>query len=96
MTRVLLISIRFHRRIYIYLNVLNMGRLRVDLRYLVDTESSIFLFTVRLISYAVFNFRYSYMSGDKFFPYFNILLFIFVFSMVILIFSSNLMGMILG
>ena len=94
--RVLLISLSYRSNIYFFLNVFNLSGLRADVRYLIDIESSVFLFTVRLIRYAVFRFSYSYIALDKFFQYFNILLFMFVFSMVTLIFSSNLMGIILG
>lgn len=96
MVRVLLIILSYNRSIYIFINVFSIGGLRIDLRYLLDIEASIFLLTVRLISYAVFNFRYSYIRIDKSFSYFNILLFIFVFSIITLIFSSNLIGMMLG
>jgi len=56
----------------------------------------LFLLTVVLISFAVFRFRYSYMSANKFFSRFNILLFLFVFSILLLILSSNLIFTIVG
>jgi NADH:ubiquinone oxidoreductase subunit 5 (subunit L)/multisubunit Na+/H+ antiporter MnhA subunit len=58
--------------------------------------SVLFLSTVILISFAVFRFRYSYISANKFFSRFNILLFVFVFSIFLLILSSNLIFTIVG
>lgn len=57
---------------------------------------ALFLTTVLLISFAVFRFRYSYISANRFFSRFNILLFVFVFSILLLIISSNLIFTIVG
>lgn len=68
----------------------------LEISYAFDVESIIFLFTVSLIRYSVFNFRYRYISADKEFNYFHLLLFTFVIRIVILIFSTNIIGMMLG
>lgn len=81
--------------ITLIINLIPIGPI-LELSYLVDIERCVFLFTVRLISYSVFNFRYSYIRRDKRFLYFHILLFLFVFSILTLIYSSNLIGIIIG
>ena len=68
----------------------------LELRVRLDMFRMLFLLTVVLISFAVFRFRYSYMSANKFFSRFNILLFLFVFSILLLILSSNLIFTIVG
>jgi len=63
---------------------------------MVDIFARVFLFTVFLISSAVFSFRFSYISPQKFFGRFHALLIAFVFSMVLLVISSNLISILVG
>jgi NADH-ubiquinone oxidoreductase chain 5 len=58
--------------------------------------SLLFIFCVLIISYAVFNFSYSYILSYKFFSRFHLLLLVFVTSILILIRSSNLFFTIVG
>lgn len=76
--------------------LISFSNIKLELSYIIDLESRIFLFTVSLISYSVFNFSYSYIRHDKDFSYFHILLFVFVARIIILIFSRNIIGIILG
>ena len=80
----------------IFLNAMIFSNIILEISYVFDVESIIFLFTVSLIRYSVFNFRYRYISADKEFNYFHLLLFTFVIRIVILIFSTNIIGMMLG
>lgn len=75
---------------------MGLNSARIEVRLIVDLRSSIFLTAVSLISFSVFRFSYSYISSYKFFSRFTLLLFIFVLSIVILIFSANLIFVILG
>jgi len=80
----------------LYFKLSKTNRLIWEISILVDKFSLLFRLTVLIISYAVFNFSYRYISNQKFFSRFHILLFIFVLSIVLLIFSSNLIFIILG
>ena len=51
---------------------------------------------VSIISFSIFRFSYSIIAPYKFFSRFTLLLFVFVLSIVILIFSSNLIFVMLG
>ena len=81
---------------YYHWTVLTLNSVGIEIRLIIDLRSVLFFTTVSLISFAVFRFSYSYMSPYKFFSRFIILLFIFVLSMIILIFASNLIFVILG
>ena len=75
---------------YFHWTIFNLNSAGIEIRFLVDLRSVIFFSTVLLISFSVFRFSYSYISTYKFFSRFTILLFIFVLSMIILIFASNI------
>ena len=63
---------------------------------LLDKFRLIFFISVILISLRVFFFSQSYMSGDRYFIRFHVLLTSFVLSMIILIFRPNLIRVLLG
>jgi len=63
---------------------------------LFDWMSFLFSGFVALISSIVLFYRTQYMDGDKYFYRFIILVFLFVLSMVLLIFSPNLISLLLG
>merc|ERR1719225_45421 len=63
---------------------------------LLDKFRLIFFLSVILISFRVFFFRQSYIKKDKYFLRFHILLSSFVLSIIILIFSPNLISILLG
>lgn len=67
-----------------------------DFVILVDTYSLIFGCTVSIICFSVFNFSKSYITEEKFKIRFRLLLLMFVFSIFILIFSANLLTLIIG
>ena len=72
------------------------GSVEVEFVFLLDIISLVFLFTVVLISTAVFIFRTSYICHEKFFLRFKILLLAFVFSILALILCPNLISILLG
>lgn len=69
---------------------------RFNFIILLDYFSLLFLWTVLLISSRVFLFRSSYIGAEKFYNRFHFLLFSFVFSIIILILSPNLISILLG
>nr|UVW80938.1 NADH dehydrogenase subunit 5 [Lernaea cyprinacea] len=62
----------------------------------VDKMSLMFLMTVSLISFSVYLFSVDYMSNELNYYRFHTLLFVFVFSMYLLILSPNLISMMVG
>jgi NADH:ubiquinone oxidoreductase subunit 5 (subunit L)/multisubunit Na+/H+ antiporter MnhA subunit len=85
-----------HTQLLIHLALGQINSTSLDIRIRLDMFRALFLTTVLLISFAVFRFRYSYISANRFFSRFNILLFVFVFSILLLIISSNLIFTIVG
>lgn len=85
-----------NNQLYLSLLLGHMNSAPVEVGILVDRFRLLFLFTVIIISFAVFRFRYSYIRHYKFYIRFHILLFIFVCSILILIISSNLLFTIIG
>ena len=63
---------------------------------LVDFTSLAFRLTVALISISVFIFRSYYVCGIPNYTSFHLILFVFVLSILILIFSPNVISLILG
>lgn len=95
--RLILSSLIFkHTQLLLYLTLGQANSTLLEVRIRLDMFSVLFLTTVVLISFAVFRFRYSYMSANKFFSRFKVLLFVFVFSIFLLILSSNLIFTIVG
>jgi len=76
--------------------LIHFGSTPILISSLVDEVSTIFAVTVRGISLSVFLYRYGYIKDQKFFSRFHLLLFLFVLSIVLLIFSSNLFFSMLG
>lgn len=76
--------------------ILRIGLINIELRILIDAISTLFLFTVRLISLSVLYFSYDYIIEEKFFARFHVLLIRFVLSIVILILANNLPFVIVG
>ena len=83
-------------RVFIYWPIRMTRHLQVEFLMLFDLTSTIFLFTVILISTAVFIFRTTYISSEKFFMRFKLLLLSFVLSIGALIMCPNLITMLLG
>lgn len=76
--------------------LLNLNSVRIELAFILDSWSLIFSFTVSAITGAVLLFSRSYMAQEKFFLRFHILVLLFVFSIILLIFSPNLFSLLLG
>ena len=96
MLAIINILIKKQRQKIIYLHLGKINSLVWEAALLFDKFRLPFKFTVLLISYSVFSFSYSYIISQKFFSRFHILLTVFVLSILFLIFSSNLMFIILG
>ena len=82
--------------LFIFWPVSINGSTQLEFIIIIDITSSIFLFTVILISIAVFTFSTRYMSPEKFFLRFKILLLSFVLSMAALILCPNIISILLG
>ena len=61
-----------------------------------DFYRILFFFTVIIISLRVFLFRSSYIATDKYYKRFHFLLLSFVISIILLIFSPNIIRVLLG
>lgn len=85
-----------NKQLYLSLYLGHINCLLMEVNILIDVFRSLFLATVLIISFSVFRFSYIYISHYKFYTRFHILLFIFVCSILILIFSSNLLFTIIG
>ena len=84
------------RAILVFFPLGKFDKFIVEWSGLLDKTCFIFLITVGLISFSVFNFRFSYISRDIFSRRFHILLLTFVFSILVLIFSNNYIRLIIG
>lgn len=76
--------------------LLNFSSLQVEVPGWVDVKARLFLFTVLIITAAVLVFSQSYMAHEKFFLRFHLLVGSFVFSIILLILSPNLLSLLLG
>jgi len=83
-------------QVFIFIPIVNNSILVLEFVILIDKTSLVFLFTVSLISLAVFTFRRSYIRREKFFLRFSLLLISFVFSIIALILCPNLFSILLG
>lgn len=68
----------------------------IEFPIFLDKIAVLFLFRVRVISLRVCIFAVSYMSEEKFFSRFYFLVFRFIFSIILLIVSPNIVSLILG
>ncbi len=76
--------------------IANMGGNSLRFVVALDKYSLAFLFTVGLISRCIFLFSSSYIGNEKYFLRFHLLVLRFVFSIVLLIISPNLVRLLLG
>ena len=76
--------------------LLNMGSYRFSFIILLDIIRSLFFLTVRTIRISVLKFRETYISLDRYFQRFHLLLFSFILSMYLLILRPNLIRLLLG
>nr|AZH07864.1 NADH dehydrogenase subunit 5 [Lepinotus reticulatus] len=77
-------------------SLMNLNSLNVQLIVLLDWMSLFFLGLVTYISCLIVNYSKSYMSGDNNYFLFVILIIMFVFSMMLLIVSPNMVSILLG
>ena len=73
-----------------------IGNFVLNFSMLIDAYSGNFVITVMIITYRVLMFSYSYMNASNRFFKFHLLIVTFVFSIVLLIISPNLVTLILG
>ena len=81
---------------FLFLSLGDLNSLSIEISFLLDIFARVFLLTVSLIRLSVFTFRFRYISPQKFFGRFHLLLIIFVLSIILLILSSNLIFTLVG
>lgn len=81
---------------FLFLKLGDLNSLSIEVSFLLDIFARVFLLTVSIISLSVFTFRFRYISPQKFFGRFHVLLITFVLSIVLLILSSNLIFILVG
>ena len=82
--------------ILLEISLINFSYLPISIIFLLDQWRITFFLTVLWISFSVFTFRKSYMLIDKTFFRFHLILWLFVVSMLLLIFSPGFFRLILG
>jgi len=83
-------------RILLEWTLLELGVLRLSLPFIFDVYSFSFSLSVILIAGAVLVFSSSYINNEKFFTRFHLLVFSFVVRIILLIFSPNMISLLLG
>nr|YP_010547225.1 NADH dehydrogenase subunit 5 [Odontocimbex svenhedini]UYK52164.1 NADH dehydrogenase subunit 5 [Odontocimbex svenhedini] len=81
---------------FIEYNILSMNSCSVVMTILLDWKSLFFMSTVLFISSFIMFYSIKYMSSDLMFNRFVMLMILFVFSMILLIISPNLISILLG
>ena len=84
------------RRILFEWTLLEIGVIRIRVPLIFDIYSYSFALSVFLIASAVIIFSSSYISHEKFFSRFHLLVFSFVARIILLIFSPNLISLLIG
>lgn len=82
--------------VFISYNLLLINKTRVDFVIIIDFYSLIFRRAVLLISSIVILYSFDYMGIEKFFLRFHIILITFVLSIILLIYSLNIVALIVG
>nr|ACK86649.1 NADH dehydrogenase subunit 5 [Paracyclopina nana] len=86
----------FNSQILVVWQLLQLSSFTVEIMLLLDFLSILMAVTVSIIAISVFIFSFSYMSQEKFFLRFHLILSFFVLSMFFLTFSPNLVSILLG
>lgn len=86
----------FNCRILIEWLIFGFNSLNVELMMLVDWVSILFIRVIFLISSIIIIYRFSYMRGEKFIGRFIYLVILFIFSIIIIIISPNVIRIIFG
>nr|YP_010350251.1 NADH dehydrogenase subunit 5 [Virgulibracon endoxylaphagus]UOK09631.1 NADH dehydrogenase subunit 5 [Virgulibracon endoxylaphagus] len=81
---------------FIEWNLLNFNSLKILFIIYIDWMNLIFINTILLISFIVILYSLEYMKNDKFLKRFMMLIFIFIISMILMIFSPNMFSILLG
>lgn len=87
---------RVNETVFLEFSFIHFENWAVCFVFIIDIISAIFVISVRVIRIAVLKFRQSYMSNDKYFIRFHLLIILFVSSMYLLILSPNLVRILLG
>merc|ERR1712142_301791 len=82
--------------LFIEWELVSLGSTLVSLVFIIDFMSLYFISLVRLVSGRVLIFRSSYMSGEVFFGRFICLVLSFIASIFLLVFSPNIIRLLLG
>lgn len=94
----------FFRVVVYYLNfriliewlIFRVNSLNIEIILLIDWISLLFIGIIFLISSIIMIYRYSYMEGEKFIERFIYLVILFIFSIIIIIISPNIVRIIFG
>nr|YP_010528143.1 NADH dehydrogenase subunit 5 [Cimbex luteus]QPM99421.1 NADH dehydrogenase subunit 5 [Cimbex luteus]UXW64284.1 NADH dehydrogenase subunit 5 [Cimbex luteus] len=81
---------------FVEFNIMNLNSCSIVMTVLFDWKSLFFLSTVLFISSFIMFYSKNYMSSDLMFNRFIMLMILFVFSMILLIISPNLISILLG
>nr|YP_009859720.1 NADH dehydrogenase subunit 5 [Allorhynchium sp. GX]QKK69201.1 NADH dehydrogenase subunit 5 [Allorhynchium sp. GX] len=93
---IFLIMVYFNKVIFFHWSLMMLNSLNIEFIILIDWISMVFLSLVSLISSFVLLYSVSYMNGDKTLNRFFYLILLFVFSMMLMILSPNIMSLMLG
>lgn len=77
-------------------NILTMNSSPISITIILDTTASLFSLTVRIITLAVIRFSIDYINEEKFLQRFTLLVALFVASINFLIFTPNLITLLIG
>lgn len=93
---VLYFFIGLQRVYFLELDILSLAKFHISVIFIFDFFSVLFFFTVMVISSMIYFFSQYYIDQEKNLKVFISLLRLFVLSMIFLIFSPNLIFMLLG
>nr|YP_009459928.1 NADH dehydrogenase subunit 5 [Cheumatopsyche campyla]YP_009459941.1 NADH dehydrogenase subunit 5 [Cheumatopsyche analis]AUT18193.1 NADH dehydrogenase subunit 5 [Cheumatopsyche campyla]AUT18206.1 NADH dehydrogenase subunit 5 [Cheumatopsyche analis] len=82
--------------VFIEIELISLNSSSIEMVLMIDWISMFFFFCVMMISSMVIFYSKSYMSGEVYMERFILLIILFVLSMVLLIFSLNLISILLG
>nr|YP_010554588.1 NADH dehydrogenase subunit 5 [Cheumatopsyche brevilineata]UYO79208.1 NADH dehydrogenase subunit 5 [Cheumatopsyche brevilineata] len=82
--------------VFVEIELISLNSLSIEMVLMIDWISMFFFFCVMMISSMVIFYSMSYMEGEVYMERFIMLIILFVLSMVLLIFSLNLISILLG
>lgn len=83
-------------RVYLIWEISIRGEIVLEFPIFIDKFRAMFAGTVRLVAFCVFTFSEGYMGSDKYYVRFHIMVFLFIISIFMLIFSPRMIRVFLG